>query len=161
MTAVEFTKIIGLIRGAFPHMDRFKDADVKDVWFECLEDLEYGKARTATLNSIKKAKDFPPDIATIREEYFLLCEEERKEIGDIRRFYEQARSYYPNCGEVGYGWKEFWERANTRVEAEKLQNLIIAYVNSTESDCIDFVECVKTIRRDNGKITVGKEGEEN
>lgn len=156
MNASEFTKIIGLIRGAFPHMDRFKDDDVKEVWFECLEDLEYGKARTATLNSIKKAKDFPPDIATIREEYFLLCEEERKEIGDIRRFYEQARSYYPNCGEVGYGWKEFWERANTRVEAEKLQNLIIAYVNSTENDCIDFVECIRTVRKTNGEIKVGE-----
>ena len=155
MTGSEFMKIIGLIRGAFPHMDRFKDADVKDVWFECLEDLEYGKARTATLNAIKKAKDFPPDIATIREEYFLLCEEERKEIGDIRRFYEQARSYYPNCGDVGYGWKEFWERANTRAEAEKLQNMIIAYVNSTENDCIDFVECIRTVRKTNGEIRVG------
>ena len=160
MTGSEFMKIIGLIRGAFPHMDRFKDADVKDVWFECLEDLEYGKARTATLNAIKKAKDFPPDIATIREEYFLLCEEERKEIGDIRRFYEQARSYYPNCGDVGYGWIDFHERAKTKDEAERLQNLIISYVNTTQSDVIDFVECIKTIRRDSKTHEISVERED-
>jgi hypothetical protein len=154
MNVSEFTKIIELIRGAFPHMDRFKDDDVKEVWFECLEDLEYDRARRATLNTIKTAKDFPPDIATIREEYDRLLGIEKHELGEIRRFYEQARSFYPGCGEVGYGWIDFKERAKTKEEAEKLQNLIIAYVNSAESDVIDFVECIRTVRRENGKIVV-------
>ena len=160
MTGSEFMKIIGLIRGAFPHMDRFKDADVKDVWFECLEDLEYGKARTATLNAIKGAKDFPPDIATIREQYGVLDAAEKHEQGEIRRFYEQARSYYPGCGEYGYGWKEFSERARTKEEAERLQNLIISYVvyidRESTDDFVDFAECVRTVRRTNGEIKVGE-----
>ena len=158
MTANEFTKVIALIRGAFPRMDRFNDADVKDVWYECLQDLEYNKARTATLNAIKQAKDFPPDIATIREQYKVLDAAEKHELGEIRRFYEQARSYYPGCGEVGYGWKEFVKRAKTRGDAEKLQNLIIGYVQQAEKtgDVIDFAECVKTVRYDNGIITAEK-----
>ena len=157
MTISEFGTIIGLIKGAFPHMDRFKDDDVKDVWFECLEDLEYKKARKATLNAIKEAKDFPPDIATIREKYGLLDAEEKHEIGEIRRFYEQARSYYPGCGDVGYGWIDFRERAKTKEDAERLQNLIVAYVNSATDEVIDFVDCIRTVRRNprTHKITVG------
>lgn len=160
MTASEFTKIIGLIRGAYPHIDRFKDDDVKDVWYECLEDLEYQRARRAAINTIKTTKDFPPDIATIRKEYSRLLDEENKELGEIKKFYKQARDFYPNCGEFGYGWKEFYERAKTKEDAERLQNLIISYVTyidrETKDDCIDFVECIKTIRKDGNNTKVGK-----
>lgn len=161
MTASEFTKIIGLIKGAFPHIDRFKDDDVKDVWYECLEDLEYQRARKATINTIKVAKDFPPDIATIRNEYERLLNEEKKELGEIKRFYDQARKFYPGCGELGYGWKEFHDRAKTKEDAERLQNLIISYVKyidrETKDDCIDFAECVKTVRKEGDKVVAGKE----
>lgn len=159
MVENEFMKIIGLIRGAFPHMDRFKEADVKDVWFECLEDLEYNKARTATMNAIKKAKDFPPDIATIREAYNEIASAEKHELGEIKRYFEYARSFYPGSGEAGYGWKEFSERAKTKEDAVKLQTLIMDYVRFVETsggtDVIDFAECCKTVRRDGGNITVG------
>lgn len=161
MTAPEFMKIIGLIRGAFPHIDRFQDNDVKDVWYECLEDLEYGRARKATINSIKTTKDFPPDIATIRKEYYRLLDEENKELGEIKKFYGQARNFYPDCGDLGYGWKEFYERAKTKEDAERLQNLIISYVNyidrETTENCIDFAECISTVRKEGNKIVVGKE----
>jgi hypothetical protein len=159
MNASEFSKIIGLITGAFPHMDRFKDNDVKEVWFECLEDLEYERARKATLNAIKAAKDYPPDIATIREEYDKLYSEERKSEGEIRRFYDQARSYYPGSGEYGYGWEEFRARVKDAREAEQLQNIIIGYVRHLEKigakEVMDFAECVRTVRRENGEIVAG------
>lgn len=155
MTREETKSILNIIIRAYPRMKIVETKEDVDLWHECLEDLEYQMARRAAINLVKGTKDFPPDIATIREEYDRLLGIDKHELGEIRRFYEQARSYYPNCGEVGYGWKEFWERANTRVEAEKLQNLIIAYVNSTESDCVDFAECVRTVRRTNGEIKVG------
>jgi hypothetical protein len=150
MTAVEFTKIIGLIRGAFPRMDRFGDADVKDVWFECMEDLEYDRARKATLNTIKVAKDFPPDIATIREEYARLLKIENEEEAEIRKYYDYARAYYPGSGEPGNGWKEFRERVKTVEEADRLQRRIIAYVSymeqNTSENVMPFVECIQTVK---------------
>lgn len=156
MTASEFTKIIGLIKGAFPHIDRFKDDDVKDVWYECLEDLDYDKARVATLNAIKSAKDFPPDIATIREEYSKIVESEKHELGEIKRFYEQARSYYPGSGKNGYGWEEWKARAKDKKTAELFYQVVAQYValtDKTGETPIDFRECIKTICRDNdGKI---------
>ena len=151
MNASEFSKIIGLITGAFPHMDRFKDNDVKEVWFECLEDLEYDRARKATLNTIKAAKDYPPDIATIREEYGNLLSAEKKELGEIRRHYDNARNYYPGSGECGNGWKEWMERVNeakpeNRVKAANwLCNKITEYVNGCEKETMDFAECIATI----------------
>lgn len=151
MTREETKSVLSIIMRAYP---RFKIVDTKedvDLWHECLEDLEYARARTAAINIVKRTKDFPPDIATIREEYDRLLAEEKHEQGEIKRFYEQARSYYPGCGEYGYGWKEFSERAKTKEEAENLQNLIIGYVNyidrETDAECIDFAECVKRVTR--------------
>ena len=156
MNRDETKRIIEIITRAYPRMKIVETKEDVDLWHECLEDLDYKMARQAAINLVKQIKGFPPDIATLREEYERLYAIEKHELGEIRRFYEQARSYYPNCGEVGYGWKEFWERANTRTEAEKLQNLIIGYVNSTESDCIDFVDCIRTVHRVGGNIAVGK-----
>ena len=159
MKREETKDLLSIIMRAYP---RFKIVETKedvDLWQECLEDLEYPRARKAAINIVKQTKDFPPDIATIREEYDRLLGIDKHELGEIRRFYEQARSFYPGCGEVGYGWIDFKERAKTKEDAEKLQNMIIAYVNSAESDVIDFVECIRTVRKENGKIAVGKGNE--
>lgn len=141
MTAVEFTKIIGLIKGAFPRMDRFGDADVKDVWFECLEDLDYTIARTATLNTIKKAKDFPPDIATIREEYQRLYVEYRKADAAIATHYDQMRSTYGGDGEVREYLELFRERCGNTVEgADRLHKAMDAFVNSCTYTYTPFLD---------------------
>ena len=129
-----------------------------DVWTRSLEDLEYEKAEKATYNCLKE-NEFPPSIAEIRKSYDVIAAAEKHELGEIRRFYEQARSFYPGCGEVGYGWKEFSARAKTKEDAEKLQNLIISYVqriDKTGGDVIDFAECVKSVRYDKGIITTDK-----
>lgn len=154
MNAQEFMKIIGLIRGAYPHIDRFQDNDVKDVWYECLQDLEYCRARTATLNVIKKAKDFPPDIATIREEYDSLAKAEKSQYYAIKSEFERCRNYYPCSGSIDNGWPEFQERlkkakTGMQVEAARyLANKVIGYVHECEcngTDPIDFAECIKTV----------------
>lgn len=156
MTINEFIKIIGLIRGAFPHMDRFKDDDVKDVWYECLSDLEFDVARTATLNTIKTAKDYPPDIATIREEYGKLIADEKKEQGAIKTNYDYARGSYPQSIEAGYAWEEWKARAKDGEMASLFYKVIMQYVSECDKkneDVMDFKKCVETICRDNdGKI---------
>lgn len=155
----ETKALLEILIRAYPRMKIVETKEDVDLWHECLEDLEYSMARKATINIVKTAKDFPPDIATIREEYGRLMAIEQREQGEIRRFYEQARSYYPGCGEYGYGWKEFSDRAKTKEDAERLQNLIISYVQyidrETKDDCVDFAECVRTVRRTNGEIKVG------
>ena len=113
MNASEFAKIVGLIRGAFPHMDRFKDNDVKDVWYECLGDLEYGKARQATINSLKTAREFPPTIANIREAYEAIDGEEKRLNGIIKTYYEYCRGTYPGNVPDGYGWQEFLDKVHS------------------------------------------------
>ena len=153
MTAAEFVKIIGLIGGAYPHIDRFKDDDVKDVWFECLSDLEYGMARTATINVIKSTKDFPPDIAKIREEYDYLKEQEKSEHGKIKTYYDSACGSYPIDIPRGTGWDIWQERAKDGKQASIFYECIMQYLNSLEGDAMDFEQCLRTICRDeNGKI---------
>jgi hypothetical protein len=110
MTINEFGKIISLIRGAFPHMDRFKDDDVKDVWYECLEDLRFDVARKATLNTIKRAKDFPPDIATIREEYDRILEECSTQDRAVRDAYRSITNVYTGIEKLDQYLTVFRER---------------------------------------------------
>ena len=158
MNGSEFAKIVDIIRGAFPHMDRFKDDDVKDVWFECLEDLEYGKARTATLNAIKSAREFPPSIADIRAEYEVLEEAERKIRGEIKNSYDNIKSYYPGSGGANYGWAEFQERAKTPEDARALSQMIFQFVRQCENEKCDntpdFAEVIKGIRREGERLVI-------
>ncbi len=157
MKREETKTILSIIMRAYPRFRIVETKEDVDLWHECLEDLEYTRARQSAISLVKQTKDFPPDIATIREEYERLLGIEKKEVGEIRRFYEQARSYYPDCGDAGYGWIDFRERAKTKEDAEMLQNLIIAYVNSATSEVIDFVDCIRTVRRDSKtqKVKVG------
>lgn len=157
MTAEEFIAIIGLIQGAYPSFNRFRDDDVKDVWYECLNDLEYANARKAALNAIKTTKDFPPDIATIREEYGRLVEIENHELGEIKRFFQQTRAYYPGSGELWNGFDVWQKRAKNARDAETFYKVVTQYVNECDrkgQDCLDFVRCLETITRDeSGKIS--------
>lgn len=156
MKADEFIKIIGLIQGAYPHINRFQDDDVKDVWYECLNDLEYATARKATLNVIKVTKDFPPDIATIRSEYEELIAAEKREQGAIKTNYDYARGSYPQSIEAGYAWEEWKARAKDGEMASLFYKVIMQYVSECDKkneDVMDFKKCVETICRDNdGKI---------
>ena len=159
MTREETKNILDIIMRAYPRMKIVETKEDVDLWYECLEDLEYPKARRAAINIVKTAKDFPPDIATIREAYNEIASAEKHELGEIKRYFEYARSFYPGSGEAGYGWKEFSERAKTKEDAARLQTLIMDYVRFVETsggtDVIDFAECCKTVRRDGENITVG------
>ncbi len=160
MKREETKALLEILIRAYPRMKIVETKEDVDLWHECLEDFEYSKARKAVINLVKVTKDFPPDIAAVREEYSKIMAEENRELGEIRKFYEQARSYYPGCGDVGYGWIDFHERAKTKDEAERLQNLIISYVNTTQSDVIDFVDCIRTIRRDSKTHEISVERED-
>lgn len=150
MTRDETKAILMIITRAYPRMKIVETKEDVDLWHECLEDLEYPKARKAAINIVKNTKDFPPDIATIREEYDRLLKIEKHEEGEIKRFYEQARAYYPGSGEPGNGWKEFRERVKNAEEAERLQRRIIAYVSymeqNTGENVMPFVECIQTVK---------------
>ena len=159
MNREETKRIIEIITRAYPRMKIVETKEDVDLWHECLEDLEYSRARKAVINLVKVTKDFPPDIAAVREEYNKILEEDNHELAAIRRLFLQTRNYYPCCGEYDYGWKEFSERAKTKEEAEMLHLLIINYVKyidrETKDDVIDFADCVRTVRRENGEILVG------
>ena len=158
MNGSEFAKIVEIIRGAFPHMDRFKDNDVKDVWFECLEDLEFGKARTATLNAIKKAREFPPSIADIRAEYDILDEKDKAVLREIRQSYDHIKSYYPGSGGANYGWEEFKARVKSPDEARALSQMIFSFVRQMENEKCDktpdFAEVIKGIQREGERLVI-------
>ena len=158
MTINEVVAMIDILKAAYPRMEQFSDDNVKMVWLKAFEELDGDKAVKATWVCVKKY-EFMPSIAQVIKEYDEIAAAESHELGEIRRFYDQARSFYPGCGEYGYGWKEFSERAKTKEDAERLQNLIISYVQYIDragiEDVTDFAECIKTVRRVEGIITVG------
>ena len=145
MTRDETKSILDILMRAYPRMKIVETKEDVDLWHECLEDLDYSKARKATIGIVKATKDFPPDIATIREEYKVVDAAERHGRAEINRFYEQARSYYPGSGEPGYGRAEFFEKAKNPEQAERLYNAIVKYVNSCTDTTMDFKTCISTI----------------
>ena len=158
MTREETKQILDIIIRAYPRMKIVETKEDVDLWHECLSDLEYDLARKASINLVKETKDFPPDIATIREEYANIIAAEKKRIGAIRDQYRNAKSYYPGTIEEGYAWDEWLSRAKDDKTAMLFCSTVVQYVrecekNDTLNDIIDFKECVKTICRDSdGKI---------
>lgn len=158
MTREETKQILDIIIRAYPRMRIVETKEDVDLWHECLSDLEYDLARKASINLVKETKDFPPDIATIREEYANIIAAEKKRIGAIRDQYRNAKSYYPGTIEEGYAWDEWLSRAKDEKTAMLFCSTVVQYVrecekNDTLNDIIDFKECVKTICRDSdGKI---------
>lgn len=161
MTRDNVKQILAKLTILYPHFtvgEPIAGFKPTDVWFEMIGDMDFEKAMEAVKACAKKCK-YPPTIAEIQEEYDKIMSAEKHEQGEIKRYFEYARSYYPGSGEAGYGWKEFSERAKTKEDAARLQTLIMDYVRYVEtsggSDVIDFAECCKTVRRDGGNITVG------
>lgn len=154
MTRDETKKILDIVMRAYPRMRIVETKEDVDLWYECLEDLDYPKARNATINIVKTAKDFPPDIATIREEYDSLAKAEKSQYYAIKSEFERCRNYYPGSGTIDNGWAEFQERLkeakpDMQIEAARyLANKVIGYVHECEcngNDPIDLAECIRTI----------------
>lgn len=158
MTREETKRILDIIIRAYPRMKIVETKEDVDLWHECLSDLVFDNARKAAISLVKQTKDFPPDIATIREEYANIIAAEKKRIGAIRDQYRNAKSYYPGTIEEGYAWDEWLSRAKDEKTAMLFCSTVVQYVrecekNDTLNDIIDFKECVKTICRDSdGKI---------
>lgn len=153
MTRDETKSILDIIMRAYPRMKIVETKEDVDLWHECLNDLEYDKAREATINLVKTAKDFPPDIASIRCEYDKLMEEAANVKGKIKTFYQYACGSYPIDIPSGTGWDVWQERAKDGRQAEIFYQCIKQYLRELEGDAMDFVECIKTICRDNdGRI---------
>ncbi len=153
MTRDETKSILDVIMRAYPRMRIVETKEDVDLWYECLGDLHYETARVATINLVKTAKDFPPDIATIREEYGNLKEQESTNKGQIKTYYQYARGSYPMSIPDGTGWDIWNERAKDGRQAELFYKVIQQYLLELNGDAIDFETCLKTICRDNdGKI---------
>ena len=156
MTREETKQILDIIIRAYPRMRIVETKEDVDLWFECLEDLAYETARKATINLVKTAKDFPPDIATIRSEYDELISVEKREQGAIKTNYDYARGSYPQSIEAGYAWEEWKARAKDGEMASLFYKVIMQYVSECDKkneDVMDFKKCVETICRDSdGKI---------
>ena len=147
MTLENTIALLELITAAYPRFEIVKGEETFSVWHECLEDLDYEDAKTATKNVIRES-EFPPTIAEIRKAYSEI-EDERKKIRSlIRQEYDAIRSYYPSCGELNNGWPEFQERCDSPEKAKKLRTALYNYVREVEQtggNTEPFVEKIKTI----------------
>lgn len=145
MTYEEWFDLAKTMKRIYQREEKFMpDEETVKLMYSMVEDLEYNKAKVAVTNYIKCNK-FSPTIADIREEYDRIATSEKKEYAEINRFYEQARAYYPGSGEIGYGKKEFFEKAKTPEQAERLYNAIVRYVNNCTDTTMDFKACITTI----------------
>ena len=145
MTREDAKRIVSIIAKAFPRFTIVEDKEGMDIWAECLADIEYEDARKCVIDSIKCA-EFPPTIAEIRKRHDELMAERKRTAGDILRYYEMTRTYYPGSGEPGYGKAEFLERAKTPEQAARLYATIVKYVNSCTDWVMDFAECIRTVK---------------
>lgn len=146
MTYDEWFEIAKMVKRIYQREEKFMpDEETVKLMYSMVDDLDYERAKDAVTNYIKSNK-FSPTIADIRDEYEKIAAEERKAKGEINRYYEQSRSYYPSSGEMGYGKKEFFERAKTPEQAQRLYNAIVRYVNGCIDRTMDFAECIRGIK---------------
>lgn len=126
-----------------------------EFWHQQIGDMEFDKAEKAVMNCIDKCK-FVPTVADIREEYEKLISVEKKEQGDIKTSYDNARGSYPQMIEDGYAWEEWKARVSDGEKAKLFYKVIMQYISESEKageDVMDFKKCVQTICRDNeGKV---------
>jgi len=146
MTYEEWFDIAKMLKRIYQREEKFMpDEGTVKLLYSMVNDLDCEKTKAAVTNYIKSNK-FSPTIADIREEYNKITAEEKKAAGDILRYYEMTRSYFPGSGEIGNGKSEFLERAKTPEQAARLYTAIVQYVNGCTESTMDFVECIRTIK---------------
>ena len=81
----EFKEIIENIKGAY--LDKFPEINghARDMWYECLKDLDFNRTKDAVMN-YAKANKYPPAISDIREQHQLLLKEEIRNAPKPNRF---------------------------------------------------------------------------
>ena len=85
MNKKEFKEIIENIKGVY--LDKFPEINgrARDIWYECLEDLDFCRTKKAVTNYAKSNK-YPPAISDIREQHQLLLEDEIRNAPKPNRF---------------------------------------------------------------------------
>lgn len=125
MNRNEFVDIMGAMVEMYPgRFEKLGDLAM-EMWFECLSDLDYGKARKAVKNHVKLNK-YPPTVADIREHYGLIEKKNKHYIDSIRAIFAEIRRYYPASSE----------------DKEEAENVFINEVLGKEN-CLDYAMAVK------------------
>lgn len=95
MNKQEFREVMeglkSLYGGKIPDMNGF----AREIWYECLSDMDFDRTKNAITNHIKSSK-FPPTVADIREHYQLITKSEIGNNLELEKIYEEMRNYYPN-----------------------------------------------------------------
>lgn len=68
MDKKNFCEVAGILRNAYRRHDFLIGTDEGNVWYECLQDLQYERLRDSVIQWIQENK-FPPTIADLREVY--------------------------------------------------------------------------------------------
>lgn len=77
MSRDEFIEIMQILLELYPNQfSSFKDKAM-NMWYECLNDLNFSRTTKAIACHIREKK-YAPTISDIREQYYILLDEERK-----------------------------------------------------------------------------------
>lgn len=131
-----------------PDMNGF----AREIWFECLSDMDFDKTKKAIINHIKASK-FPPTVADIREQYRLIIRKCQNDAIVLRDLFNEMRNYYPGGSNDGNAEgvlldilqnidREDWFNYTTAIK-----NTVIDYVKRCEIGADDMrmtlSECIK------------------
>jgi hypothetical protein len=150
MTIENTVSLIEMIAAAYPRFEVLKSEETITVWHECLEDLDYDKAKIATKNVIK-VSEYPPTIAEIRNNYEEIAKEEKKLRDTCNYNYKLCRGIYPKELEEGYGYNEFVAKVMTAKPEKRIEaaQYIYSHMNKvvySGEEVPDFVEIIKGIK---------------
>lgn len=131
MTRDETKSILDIIIRAYPRMKIVETKEDVDLWNECLSDLVFDNARKAAISLVKQTKDFPPDIATIREEYGKLIEEVNAKDRAVRDLYRNITRVYTGADSLDKYLSIFRERCgNDPAVAVRLRNALERFADT-------------------------------
>lgn len=154
MNKQEFKEVMEGLKSLYgdkiPDMNGF----AREVWYECLSDMDFEKAKKAIINHIKSNK-FSPTVADIREQYRLIAGRSKSDAMALRDVFNEMKYYYPGGNNDVNAENVFLSvimdlDANSRLGyANAIKNTVIDYVircekgeeemKMTLSECIKFV----------------------
>lgn len=154
MDKVEFKEIIDGLRSVYGNRNLEMSGFARELWYECLEDLNFTITKKAIINYAKKSK-FAPTASDIRVEYGLIIAEKQKTLNILEEIFYFMRNRYPGgkedrkASEIFYSKiceKDIDERCDY---AEVIKNSVLDYVSRCEQRICEMdmslSECIKAV----------------
>lgn len=152
MNKQQFKEIMDGLKSMYGERIPDMSGIARELWYECLMDMEFELTKKAIVSHIKSSK-YPPTVADIREQYGLIKSKGNEQLREIEHIFCEMKNYYPNGNEDKRAEDIFYNHMceidnDNRISYGKaICNTVIDYVKRCEQGIVEldktFSECIE------------------